>query len=350
MTAVDAAPGPIAITMGEPAGIGGEILLKAWASRGDFRSPPFFALDDPDRLEALAGGLGLDVEIAVIDDPGEAPGRFGQALPVIPNPLAKPAQMGAPDAANTNAVFTSIRRAVAFAQSGSASAVVTNPIHKGVLYLGGFKAPGHTEFLAELTASESPPVMMLACPGLRVVPVSIHVPLADAVAGLSTEKIVATGEACARALARDFGIAAPRLAVAGLNPHAGEAGALGGEDSAIIAPAVERLRGAGIDASGPHSPDAMFHDEARQTYDLALCMYHDQALIPLKTLNFRQAINVTLGLPIVRTSPGHGVALDIAGSGRAHNESMVAAIGAAGKIADARRSLTPTSGSTHVHA
>ena len=348
MTAVDAAPGPIAITMGEPAGIGGEILLKAWASRGDFRSHPFFAVDDPDRLGALAVGLGLDVGIAVIDDPAEAPDQFGQALPVIPNPLAKPAQIGAPDAANTNAVVTSIRRAVAFAQSGSASAVVTNPIHKGVLYRGGFKAPGHTEFLGELTASA--PVMMLACPGLRVVPVSIHVPLAAAVAGLSTEKIVATGEACARALARDFGIAAPRLAVAGLNPHAGEAGALGDEDAAIIAPAVERLRGAGIDASGPHSPDAMFHDEARQTYDLALCMYHDQALIPVKTLNFRQSINVTLGLPIIRTSPGHGVALDIAGSGRAHAESMVAALGAAGEIAHARRSMTPTSGSTHVHA
>ena len=350
MTAVDAPPGPIAVTMGEPAGIGGEILLKAWARRREFRLPPFFAVDDPDHLGALAGGLDLDIEIAAIDDPGEAPGLFGQALPVIPNHLAKPVQLGAPHAANTNAVVTSIRRAVAFAQSGAACAVVTNPIHKGVLYLGGFQAPGHTEFLGELTASQSAPVMMLACPGLRAVPVSIHVPLADAVAGLNADEIVATGEACARALARDFGIAAPRLAVAGLNPHAGEEGALGGEDGAIIAPAVQRLRGAGVDASGPHSPDAMFHEEARQTYDLALCMYHDQALIPLKTLNFRQAINVTLGLPIVRTSPGHGVALDIAGSGRAHAESMVAAIAAAGKIAHARRSTTPTSGSTHVHA
>ncbi|MBT4711242.1 MAG: 4-hydroxythreonine-4-phosphate dehydrogenase PdxA [Alphaproteobacteria bacterium] len=337
------ARGPIAITMGEPAGIGGEILLKAWNSRREFNLPSFFAVDDPNRLRALGNTLGMDIPVAVIDDPAQAPGVFADALPVIANALPSPVTMGQPNPANTDAVVGSIAKAVAMAMDGSASAVVTNPIHKAVLYAGGFKSPGHTEFLGELTGSTTPPVMMLACPGLRVVPVSIHIPLAKAVADLNTPSIVAIGQACAKGLRDDFGIDAPRIAVAGLNPHAGEGGALGSEDDAIVAPAVEQLRAGGIDATGPHPPDAMFHDEARDTYDLALCMYHDQALIPLKTLNFRQAINVTLGLPIVRTSPGHGVALAIAGTGNAHADSLVAAITWAGNIAEARGSTVPGS-------
>ena len=339
MTADTLALEPIAITMGEPAGIGGEILLKAWKTRREFNLPSFFAVDDPNRLSALADTLGMDIPVKAIDHPAQAPGVFGDALPVISNALQSPVTMGHPDPANTDAVVGSIAKAVAMVMDGSASAVVTNPIHKAALYAGKFKSPGHTEFLSELTGSTTPPVMMLACPGLRVVPVSIHIPLAKAVADLNTPRIVAIGHECAKGLRDDFGIDAPRIAVAGLNPHAGEGGALGAEDDAIVAPAVEQLRAAGIDATGPHPPDAMFHDEARDTYDLALCMYHDQALIPLKTLNFRQAINVTLGLPIVRTSPGHGVALEIAGTGKAHADSLVAAITAAGKIVKARGSI-----------
>jgi 4-hydroxythreonine-4-phosphate dehydrogenase len=345
MTNPDTARGPIAITMGEPAGIGGEILLKAWTKRAPFDLPAFFAVDDPERLEKLADTLGMKIPVAAIDAPDDAPGIFGRALPVVPHALGKPVKMGIPDPANTDAVVGSIRKAVAFAAEGSASAVVTNPIHKVVLYQGGFTSPGHTEFLGELTGTSTPPAMMLACPGLRVVPVSIHIPLADAVDGLNTETIAAIGKSCAKGLREDFGIEAPRIAVAGLNPHAGEGGALGGEEAAIVAPAVDQLRAAGIDATGPHSPDAMFHDEARAAYDLALCMYHDQALIPLKTLNFRQAINVTLGLPIVRTSPGHGVALEIAGTGHARADSLVAAITAADKIAEARGSVVQSPGS-----
>ncbi len=339
MINLNTAQGPIAITMGEPAGVGGEILLKAWTQRAEFDLPPFFAVDDPERLEVLADTLGMAVPIAVIDGPNDAANAFDRALPVVPNALLKPVKMGSPDQANTDAVVGSIRKAVAFASEGLASAVVTNPIHKAVLYKGGFTSPGHTEFLGELTKTSAAPVMMLACPGLRVVPVSIHIPLTDAVSGLNTDTIVAIGKSCAKGLRDDFGIEAPRIAVAGLNPHAGEGGTLGGEDDAIVAPAVDKMQASGIDATGPHSPDAMFHDEARATYDLALCMYHDQALIPLKTLNFRQAINVTLGLPIIRTSPGHGVALQIAGSGQAHADSLIAAITAADKISKARRSM-----------
>ena len=349
MTNPDTARGPIAITMGEPAGIGGEILLKAWAQRAAFNLPAFFAVDDPERLEKLADTLGMNIPVTAIDAPDDAASLFGRALPVVPHALGKPVKMGTPDPTNTDAVVGSIRKAVAFASEGSASAVVTNPIHKAVLYQGGFTSPGHTEFLGELTGVSTPPVMMLACPGLRVVPVSIHIPLADAVGGLDIPTIVAIGKASAKGLREDFGIEASRIAVAGLNPHAGEGGALGGEDAAIVGPAVDQLRAAGVDATGPHSPDTMFHDEARATYDLALCMYHDQALIPLKTLNFRQAINVTLGLPIVRTSPGHGVALEMAGAGQAHADSLVAAIIAADKIAEARGSVIQSPGSKFAH-
>jgi 4-hydroxythreonine-4-phosphate dehydrogenase len=236
-------------------------------------------------------------------------------------------------------VLDSIARAVAFVRAGEAAAVVTGSIHKKTLYEAGFAHPGHTEYLADLAGGGAQPVMMLVGAGLRVVPVTIHMPLRAALDSLSTASIVATGRIVARALLQDFGIAAPRLAVAGLNPHAGEEGALGREDIEIVAPAVAALRAAGIDAAGPLPPDTMFHDAARARYDAALCMYHDQALIPLKTLAFDTGVNVTLGLPFVRTSPDHGTALNIAGKGIASPASLVAAI----KLADAlgrRRALS----------
>lgn len=331
---------PIAVTMGEPAGIGAEVVLKTWRSRNEFGLPPFFILDDPDRLSAQSEALGLGVPVCPIAAPDEALGKFDDTLPVLPTLLVTPVEPGMPDPANTEAILASIQTAVAYAMQGLASAVVTSPVHKRTLYDGGFDAPGHTEYLGQLTGTKEPPVMLLTCPELRVVPVSTHIPLRDAVANLSSQTIVATAKACARALTEDFGVRSPRIAVAGLNPHAGEGGALGDEDEAIIAPAVQALRDLGIDATGPYPPDAMFHAEARRTYDLALCMYHDQALIPLKTLDFLRGVNVTLGLPIVRTSPDHGVALGLAGSGRAHPDSLIAAIATAADISARRAAET----------
>ena len=350
---------PVALTMGEPAGIGGELSLKAWRARDAERLPPFFAIDDPARLSALGASLGLETPIRVIESPAEAARVFPSALPVLPESLAVPVAPGRPDPANAGAVLGSIRRAVALARAGQAAAVVTNPIQKKVLIDAGFGHAGHTEFLGELAGPDYRPVMMLACPGrparrppssasrkpgaaqngvpgLRVVPVTVHVPLAEALRLLTTERIVATGRVVARALRQDFGLAAPRLAVAGLNPHAGEDGALGSEDAAIVAPAVAALRAEGVDARGPLSPDTMFHEAARARYDAALCMYHDQALIPLKTLDFFGGVNITLGLPFVRTSPDHGTAPDIAGKGIANPASLIAALRLAAEIAGHR--------------
>ncbi|HLI12455.1 MAG TPA: 4-hydroxythreonine-4-phosphate dehydrogenase PdxA [Alphaproteobacteria bacterium] len=327
---------PIALTMGEPAGIGGEIALKAWLRRAPASLPPFFAIDDPDRLAGLARELGLDVAIEAIADPAAALACFGRALPVLPHPLASPVAPGRPDPANGPVVIASIRRAVALAQAGEAAAIVTSPIHKKSLYQAGFRHPGHTEFLASLVPGTPAPVMMLAVPGLRVVPVTIHLPLARALAALTTTAVIHCGRIAAEALRRDFGISEPRLAVAGLNPHAGEAGTLGDEERAIIEPAVAALRDAGIRAAGPQPADTLFHPRARARYDVALCMYHDQALIPLKTIDFDHGVNVTLGLPFVRTSPDHGTAFDIAGKGVASPESLIAALSMAGAMA-ARR-------------
>ncbi len=323
---------PVALTMGEPAGIGGEIALKAWRRRIN-GVPPFFAIDDPDRLRALAARLGMAVPVTAIAAPGDAQAVFPTALPVLPQALAVAVPPGHPDPANTPAVRESIARAVEFARAGAVAAVVTNPIHKAVMYQGGFNFPGHTEFLAHLLDLEGREVMMLTCPGLRVVPATIHVSLADAIRSLSREMVVAAGTVTARALERDFGIPRPRLAVAGLNPHAGEDGAMGREEIDVIAPAVAALRNAGIDAVGPLPPDTMFHARARAGYDAALCMYHDQALIPVKTIDFDAGVNVTLGLPIVRTSPDHGTALALAGTGAANETSLVAALRTAAEIA-----------------
>ena len=262
---------------------------------------------------------------------------FADALPVVPVALHAAPVPGQPDPANARAVILSIERAVALVRAGQAAAVVTNPIHKASLYAAGFAHPGHTEFIAELTGASGRPVMMLACPALRVVPVTVHVALRKAIASLSTEAIIAAARTTARALKDDFGIAEPRLAVAGLNPHAGEQGAMGDEEATIIAPAITALRGDGIAVSGPWPPDTMFTETARARYDAAICMYHDQALIPLKTLDMRNGVNVTLGLPIVRTSPDHGTGFDIAGKGVADPSSLIAALRLAAELVGRRR-------------
>lgn len=324
---------PLALSMGEPAGIGGEITLKAWAARKD---TAFFVVDDLARLQRLAKKLGLDVPLSEINDPADATEVFAKALPVLHRPLKVAPTPGQPDPENTNAVIESIKVAVELVRGGQAAGVVTNPIHKKSLYDGGFKFPGHTEFLAVLAGIDTPPVMMLASPQLKVVPVTVHVAIAEAIATLNTHDIVTLSVITARALEKDFAIAAPRLAIAGLNPHAGEGGGMGTEETTIIAPAIAQLRDLGIDASGPWPPDTLFHAAARENYDAAICMYHDQALIPIKTIDFDGAVNVTLGLPFVRTSPDHGTAFDIAGTGKASARSLLAAIAMAADIA-ARR-------------
>ena len=333
--------GAIAITMGEPAGIGGELILKAWLERGS--SVPFFAIDDADRLGALAQRLGWSVPIQPISTPGEALRVFSHALPVLHRPLAVSVQPGHPDPANVPAVTAAIELAVDLCLNGQARAMVTLPIHKHVMHQGGFGFDGHTDFLAHVLAAKTLPgapvhreVMMLACPGLRVVPVTIHQGLAQAVANLNADDIIAVASITARALQTDFGIHAPRLAIAALNPHAGEDGDMGREEIDMIAPAISALKQQGIDASGPHPSDTLFHVRARQTYDAAICMYHDQALIPLKTIDFDAGVNITLGLPIVRTSPDHGTAFDLAGTGQAHVTSLMEAIAQADRIASHR--------------
>ena len=324
----DQASPVLALTMGEPAGIGGEITLKAWTRRAHL--DPFFAIDDPERLRELARRIGLEIPIQAIGAPSEAAQAFTQALPVLPLdrvvPMPAPVVTGRPDAANAKAVIASIEAAVRLVLDGEAAAVVTNPIHKQVLYEADFSHPGHTEFLASLAGIDTPPVMMLAADELKVVPVTVHQSLSEAIDSLDSGAITQAGLITAAALRQDFGIARPRLAVAGLNPHAGEGGAMGSEETDIIAPAIEALCESGIDAFGPIAPDALFTAKARQGYDAAICMYHDQALIPIKTIAFERAVNVTLGLPFVRTSPDHGTALDIAGTGAADESSLLAAL------------------------
>jgi len=326
---------PLALTMGEPAGIGGEIALKAWLRRGE-GIPPFYLIDHPDRLAKLARALGWDVKLRAIDRPEQAVTAFADALPVAPLAAAPIAAAGQPAPADAKLVLRAIETAVADVQAGRAAALVTNPINKDALYRAGFRHPGHTEYLAELAGSQQPAVMMLASAELRVVPVTIHLALREAIAALTTEAIVHAGRITVAALRRDFGIESPVIAVAGLNPHAGEQGGLGHEDIDIIRPAIAALGKAGIDARGPLPADTMFHGAARRGYDAALCMYHDQALIPIKTIDFDGAVNVTLGLPFIRTSPDHGTAFDIAGKGIARPDSLIAALRLAASMA-ARR-------------
>ncbi|HEY4250316.1 MAG TPA: 4-hydroxythreonine-4-phosphate dehydrogenase PdxA [Roseomonas sp.] len=315
---------PLALTIGEPAGIGLEVTAEAWAAlRAD--GPAFFLIGDADAVRGAP--------VRRIAAPEEAGGIFGEALPVLHRPLPTPAVPGRIDAAHAASVIGSIEEAVALARAGRAGGVVTNPIQKASLYAAGFRHPGHTEFLGEIAGTGVPPVMMLASPMLRVVPVTVHEPLATAIARLTPGLIAEHARIAHAALIRDFGIAAPRLAVAGLNPHAGEAGTLGREDIEVVAPAVAMLRAEGIDARGPLPPDTMFTAKARPGYDAAICLYHDQALIPIKALDMDGGVNVTLGLSIVRTSPDHGTALDIAGRGVADPSSLIAAILLAAAIA-----------------
>ena len=328
-------PGPLALTMGEPAGIAGEITIKAWHAPDGRPVPAFAVLGDPDWLRAEAHRIKSHshiIEVASMEDAGA---RFFEGIPVLPRRLKVKVTPGKPESANAIEVVGAIEQAVALARGGEASGVVTNPIHKATLYKGGFKFPGHTEYLASLCGVAAP-VMMLVIDGLRVVPVTVHLSLAKAVETLSTGAIVGTAWTTHEALIRDFGIAKPRLAVAALNPHAGEDGAMGSEEKAIIAPAVAQLKAQGVDASGPLPADTLFHAGARARYDAAICMYHDQALIPLKTLDFAGGVNVTLGLPIVRTSPDHGTALDIAGQDRADPSSLLAALRLAERMAAQR--------------
>jgi len=320
---------PLALTMGDPAGIGPDITLALWAARRTLDLPAFLFVGDPDALAARAALLGLDVPLADAG-PETAAGLFADALPVLPLRCAVPPVAGAPASANAAAITGAIETAVALTLAGRTAAVVTNPIAKAVLYEAGFGFPGHTEFLADLaekaTGRPALPVMLLAGPKLRSVPVTIHIPLKDVPAALTEDLIVETASVTERDLRERFGIARPRLAVAGLNPHAGEGGALGAEDEAVVRPAVERLRAAGIDAFGPLPADTMFHDAARAAYDVAICMYHDQALIPAKALGFDDSVNATLGLPFIRTSPDHGTAFALAGRGGARADSLLAAL------------------------
>ncbi|MEQ8813355.1 MAG: 4-hydroxythreonine-4-phosphate dehydrogenase PdxA [Thalassobaculum sp.] len=336
MTAIQ----PLVLTPGEPAGAGCELAADAWLRRGE-RLPPFLLIDDPDRVAARLRAIGRDVPVRAVDGPEAATASFADALPVLPHGFPAPDRPGSPDPANGRAVVDAIERAVALVRDGRAAAVVTNPIQKETLYQAGFAFPGHTEFLAHLAGPGVVPVMLLASPELRVVPVTIHIPLAEVPRRLTTEGIVQVGRITAAALAQDFGIARPRLALAGLNPHAGEGGALGREEIEVVAPAVAALRAEGIDAVGPLPADTMFHAEARAGYDVALGMYHDQVLVPLKTLDFWGGVNVTLGLPFVRTSPDHGTALTLAGTGRARPDSLIAALRMAADMAAARAAAAP---------
>jgi len=326
---------PLALTLGEPAGIGPDITLAVWLRREALQLPPFYLLADPDFLAERARHLGLTVPMRVVDARA-AVATFRTALPIVALTQRVTARPGQPDRSSGPAAIASIRRAVEDVFAGRAHAVVTNPVAKAVLYRTGFAEPGHTEYLAKLaqeaTGRAAQAVMMLWSPELAVVPVTIHLPVREVPQLLTTDLIVKTGRIVAHDLRERFAIARPRLALAGLNPHAGEDGTLGDEDGTVVAPAVEQLRREGIDARGPLPGDTMFHEAARKTYDAALAMYHDQALIPIKTLAFDHAVNVTLGLPFVRTSPDHGTAFDIAGTGRANPASLVAALRLAARL------------------
>ena len=331
--------GPLAVSLGDPAGVGPELLAQAWARRAELRLPVFFAVGGARLLAAAALARGLDVPIEPIESPAEAGRVFARALPVWGDADGD-YRPGQPDRVGAALALQSLTEATDLTVSGEACALVTGPVAKALLAEVGFSFPGQTEFVAHAcgVAAEDA-VMMLAGPNLRTVPLTVHISLAEVPGRLSAALIERRARIVAAALTRDFGIAAPRLAVAALNPHAGESGRMGDEEARIIAPAIAALQAAGIDASGPHPADALFAAHARSGYDVALCMYHDQALIPLKTLDFDLGVNVTLGLPIVRTSPDHGTAFAIAGTGRASAEATIAAIRMAGECAARRAAL-----------
>jgi len=318
---------PIALTCGEPAGIGPELSALAWRALGD--TVPFFLIADRRHLAALP----VAVPVVEINDPAEAAQAGRAGLPLLHHDFAAENRPGVPDPANAAGVIAVIERAVSLVQTGQAAAVCTNPIHKKALKDGaGFAYPGHTEFLAAL-GGVARPVMMLAAPGLRVVPVTIHVALEQVPSALTATLLTETIRITATDLRTRFGIARPRISVAGLNPHAGEGGTMGRAELDLMTPVLDQLRREGLTIAGPLPADTMFHAEARATYDVAVCMYHDQALIPLKTLDFHGGVNITLGLPFIRTSPDHGTALDIAGHGLANPSSLIAALKTAAEMA-----------------
>ncbi|MEM7397753.1 MAG: 4-hydroxythreonine-4-phosphate dehydrogenase PdxA [Pseudomonadota bacterium] len=325
---------PIALTIGDPAGIGPDITLLAFEARHREQIPPFVFLGDKTILKARASELGLDVRIETITSPGDAVDLFDDALPLLPIPVPVPVQAGKPEPGAMAAVTASIEAATEMVQSGEARAIVTNPISKSGLYQAGFEFPGHTEYLAALATSngQTPhPVMMLASDTLKVIPATIHIPLKDVPEALTQDLLAKTIAITDHDMRQRFGFARPRIAVSGLNPHAGEDGTLGREEADTIASAIAAAQYAGLDVSGPYPADTLFHQAARERYDVAICMYHDQALVPFKTLAFDEGVNVTLGLPFVRTSPDHGTAFDIAGTGKANPRSLIEAL----RLADA---------------
>ena len=314
-------PRPRAVSLGDPAGIGPEVLAKCWDGRTAFGLPPFVAIGDPRSIARVWDG-----PLELIDDPRQADAAFDYALPVIQIPAADGDVPGHPTVAGAHCSLDSLEIAVGLARSGSAAAVVTGPVSKEQLYTIGFSHPGQTEFVAERCGvSRGNVAMMLAGPTLRTVPVTTHLPLAEVPSHLSAALIEARGRTTLRGLQRNFALAEPTLAVSGLNPHAGEGGMLGREEVEIIQPAIATLRAEGWRVTGPHPADTMFNAAARARYDAALCMYHDQALIPLKALHFEDGVNITLGLPIIRTAPDHGTAFDIAGQDRADPRPMASA-------------------------
>ena len=321
------------VTPGEPGGIGGEILIDA-ASQG---ASPLITIDDPDRLSALAKAKSVALKIkpiASIDDANDLP---ADTLAVLPITWAEPPRAGTASVANAPQVIDAITQAAHFAQEGLVKGIVTNPIQKSSLYAAGFKSPGHTEYLGELDGPDAHPVMMLACQELRAVPLTVHIPLAQVPAAITEDSIIKTASILDDALRRDFGLHAPRITVAGLNPHAGEDGTMGDEEARIIAPAIAKCAAMGMNITGPVSADTLFHDDRRGDYDAVIAMYHDQALIPVKTLDFHGGVNVTLGLSYIRTSPDHGTALDQAGKFTSNPRSLMAAITMAEQMAGQRR-------------
>jgi 4-hydroxythreonine-4-phosphate dehydrogenase len=328
---------PLALTQGDPSGIGPELTLKAWLrTHENPDAPPFLAVANPDRLAAIARDLDLKVPVKIVAG-GEAAPVFRHALPVHALQHSVAGKPGTPDVRDAAGTIASIETCVRLIRAGEASAIVTNPIAKELFYRADFCYPGHTEFLAELAeryfGERARPVMLIWSPQFAVVPATIHVPLARVPALLTRELLVETGLIAARDLASRFGIKKPRLAFAGLNPHAGEGGTMGREEIEVIAPALADLAAAGVAVSGPHAADSLFRPGVRKSYDAVVAMYHDQALIPVKTVAFEHAVNVTLGLPLIRTSPDHGTAFDIAGKGIANPASLVAALRLADKLA-----------------
>lgn len=330
---------PLAVSIGEPAGIGAEIIAKAWLQRRENALPPFYVVADPGFVESRLAKLGLKTPIAVMTSE-LATDAFADVLPVFDLGQAVEDRPGELSETTAQATIASIETAVHHIRDGRASGIVTAPIQKSNLYAAGFRFPGHTEFLGALAKQlwsgvTQEPVMMLAGPELAAVPITVHIALQTVPKVLTSDLILTTGRIVHREMKAKFGISQPRLAVAGLNPHAGEGGAMGREDMEIVAPAVAQLRAEGIDARGPLPSDTLFHPAARKTYDVVLAMYHDQALIPVKTIAFDETVNVTLGLPFVRTSPDHGTALDIAAKGVADPSSFIAALKMAGRMVEA---------------